>query len=465
MYVWFINNMERLSNKKVRKLSNFAITIIVVVVLVFTGVLGFLSWYFYDMIKHKPSASVLGDKFGTFAFAPVTTGIGANFDDFSNRFQMYSSEIEAGMKENATSDEKKLATYIIYRIGCLATDKAMHYAKYVVGSGVAKGVVGGSGIKNVEVEGKINICSSYYNLTWPQKKNANLSDIHNNYSKYQVSEEYTQVPDKGVSSNASIIADLGEPLIRKTLPFARRSILTPDNRVVCYGEPSSAVINEDGAYANFSTRTKYNVMSTDKFEETSLFVRKYPSGWGDSFGLEAYDASMFIINLDTIKGETVKITKHMGENLKGKEIPYYQVDFEIDCQTNKGSDKSATYYAEQFYTEMTPMEFKSYLRDYSLLYSGLTIGMTVFESGYFRTFSTGEKWDMNGKAKFVLTLDAHLASNNQTTEYFSYDKQTVWQGFSNRYFGDNSSVNLPRERLPFYSELKKYKPEKYGDYR
>ena len=78
---------------------------------------------------------------------------------------------------------------------------------------------------------------------------------------------------------------------------------------------------------------------------------------------------------------------------------------------------------------------------------------------------TLEKWEMKGLASFIIKLDASIYSVNQTTEYFSYDYDTVWQGFSNRYFGDNENVNLPRENLPFYSILEKFEPQEYGTYR
>lgn len=299
---------------------------------------------------------------------------------------------------------------------------------------------------------------------WPQNINVTLEEKIN-AEKYLVSEEYTQIPADGVSASSEALVDLGEPLLRKTLPFARRGIVMPDYRVLCHGEPSSAVITKEGTTANFGTRTKYEITRTEEAREKSKFIRNYPEDYFDEYGLSAKDASLFVINLDTIKGETVEITKHMGKDLEGNDVSYYNVEFEIDCDTNKGTEKSATYFAEQFYTEMTPDMFKSYLQDYSLLYSGLKIGLSVYENGYFRTFKTEEKWEMKGLASFIIKLDASIYSVNQTTEYFSYDYDTVWQGFSNRYFGDNENVNLPREKLPFYSILEKFEPQEYGTYR
>lgn len=451
-------------NKRKIKIGKLGITLIVLAVIVLTSGLGFTLWYYAEMIRNKPTESVLGERFGSFGLAPVVTGESAYFEDYSNRFELFMEHIDAGMSMDASAEKKKLAAYIIYRIGCLANDTALFSAKNVVGSGEAKGMVTGSLVKDVEVNGKINISSSYYNLMWPQNINVTLEEKIN-AEKYLVSEEYTQIPADGVSASSEALVDLGEPLLRKTLPFARRGIVMPDYRVLCHGEPSSAVITKEGTTANFGTRTKYEITRTEEAREKSKFIRNYPEDYFDEYGLSAKDASLFVINLDTIKGETVEITKHMGKDLEGNDVSYYNVEFEIDCDTNKGTEKSATYFAEQFYTEMTPDMFKSYLQDYSLLYSGLKIGLSVYENGYFRTFKTEEKWEMKGLASFIIKLDASIYSVNQTTEYFSYDYDTVWQGFSNRYFGENENVNLPREKLPFYSILEKFEPQEYGTYR
>ncbi|HQC54748.1 MAG TPA: hypothetical protein PKX91_03380 [Clostridia bacterium] len=451
-------------NRQRKKIGKVGIAIIIISVIILTSGLGFTLWYYTEMIRHKPTESVLGERFGSFGYAPITMGENAYFENFSSRFDTYSTEINAGMSIDSSPDQKKLAAYILYRIGCLANDTALFNARHVLGSGVATGIIGNEFMEDVEVSGKINISSSYYNLMWPQNKNATFEEKIKS-SKYLVSEEYTQIPADGVSASSDAIVDLGEPLLRKTLPFARRAITTPEYCVICHGEPSSAVITASGTTANFESRTKYEVTKTEEAQEESKFVRHYSDDFFDEYGLNAKDASLFLINLETIKGETVEITKHTGKDLNEKDVPYYTVWFDIDCDTNKGTENSATYFAEQFYTAMTPDIFKSFLSNYSLLYSGLKIGFSIFQTGYFRTFETEEQWEMKGLASFIIKVNASVLSNNKTTEYFSYDYDTVWQGFSNRYFGDNEHVNLPRKELPFYETLKGFEPQEYGTYR
>ena len=90
--------------------------------------------------------------------------------------------------------------------------------------------------------------------------------------------------------------------------------------------------------------------------------------------------------------------------------------------------------------------------------------MTVFENGYFRTWSTDETWAMTGKINQV-ELDVTLTSDNFSTEAHCYDHDMIMQGFVNRWIGDNASVGQPMSDLPFYEKLKGYTKEAYGTYR
>ena len=77
------------NNKRKIKIGKLGITLIVLAVIVLTSGLGFTLWYYAEMIRNKPTESVLGERFGSFGFAPVVTGESAYFEDYSNRFELF----------------------------------------------------------------------------------------------------------------------------------------------------------------------------------------------------------------------------------------------------------------------------------------------------------------------------------------------------------------------------------------
>lgn len=148
--------------------------------------------------------------------------------------------------------------------------------------------------------------------------------------------------------------------------------------------------------------------------------------------------------------------------MTGRNKDYYSVHFEVDTETGRGTTSSATYYAEQLYLSQAPTAFTDFLSGYNLYYSALKVEMTVFENGYIRTWGTDETWVMSGN---LGDISATVTSQNDSTEAFCYDYDTIMQGFSNRYFGNLEGVDLPKEELPFYAELQNYPPQEYGTYR
>jgi len=437
---------------------------LVILSLVIVIIGGGLLYYFKDLIFNKPQDSELGVYYGLFGYAP---DMGGNYIDYSSRFDTYSVEIEAGMAESATPEQKVQAAYIIYRIGCLADATALMRAKYTTGSGSASGIVNlGSSV--IDVNGAMNMTASYYDLKYPFTVPASVEDVYANYACYGVSEEYTQMPNNAVTGSNDALVGLGEPYLRSSLPFARKSLCTPQYQVIWEADKSSCIISPELVTANFEQKAKDIAIKTQASvaEEKAAMglTRDYGENWGDIYGLTAKDLSIHIVNPSTIIPETVVITKHTGANIAGDELDYYSVSFELDTITNRGTPESATYYAEQLYQSQAPSEFTSFLKDYHLYYNSLKVNMSVFDNGYFRTWGTEEQWEMGGAVENIAS--ASIVSDNDSMEAYCYDYDTIMQGFVNRYYGDNALVNMPITAIPFYEDnLAAFTPQPYGSYR
>jgi hypothetical protein len=439
--------------------------VIISVIVVLIG--GGLLYYFKDMIFNNTHDSELGEYYGLFGYAPDTSEESL-YIDYSAHMASFSAEIEAGMSNNATPEQKVIAAYIIYRIGCLADATALMRAKYTVGSGSASGVVNViSG--RIDVNGAMNMTASYYDLKYPFVKPSSVEDVYSNYSTYGVAEEYTQMPTNAVSGSNETLVKLGEPYLRSSLPFARKTLYTPDNKVIWEADKYSCVITPESATAEFEENIDDIIIKTImeiKDEEAAAGItRIYGDDWGDSYGLEAKDLSIHVVNLSTIIPESVEITKETGADTAGNTVEYYRVKFELDTLTGRGTPDSATYYAEQLYQSQAPQEFTGYLQNYHLYYNSLKVEMTVFTNGYFRTWGTEEQWEMGGSVDLV-SASASIISDNSSMEAYCYDYITIMQGFVNRYYGDNSIVNMPINALPFYdTNLLGITAQAYGSYR
>ncbi len=448
--------------KKKRKVL-FTIFIIFLAIVLLAG--GGILFVFWDVIINKPQESHLGEYYGLFAYAPVMDG-DINFIDYSSKLEEYAPQIEAGMAADATPEQKALSAYIIYRIGCLANATLPFKARYGTGSGSATGVVD-TGKDDITVAGGMNVTATSSEIRYPMSNPSSIEEVYSPaYQQYIAGEEYTQIPASGVTSSVPSILTLAEPILRITLPFARRYISTPDYKTVWNAKTGTCVISEEKATAEFPLKAR----SFSRKSQTSILAeelekgvaRNYDEDWGDPYGLVARDMALHIINPNTILGDTVTIKKEIGTDINMQEIVFYNVEFEVDTKTNRGTPQSATYYSEQFYKAQAPDIFLSYLQDYFLHYSDLKVKFQVFENGYFRTWSTNETWSMGGK---VGDATVELISNNESMEAYCYDYDTVMQGFVNRYYGDQELVDMPMSALPFYSLLQDYTQQEYGSYR
>lgn len=411
--------MEK-DKKQKRKLKKGAlIAIILVAVLVALTGAGLL-WFFWDVMFNPAENSDLGEYYGLFGYAPDTEEE-TNYVDYSARFASFSTEIERGMGEGALDEDKALAAYIIYRIACLSDATSTMKAKYTIGSGNATGsIVVGEGGTPVEVGCSMNLTASYYNLKHPFPSMPSIEEVNNLnlYTGYEVSEEYTQIPAGAVTSSVEAFLSIGEVVLRGVLPFARRTIITPAHKVIWNGDQSSSVITPTGVTADFPNKTSNFSIKTTEELETQGVLREYPENWGDIYGLTAKDLSIHVINPDTIIPSSVVITKNIGSNVKGNNVDYYSVTFDVDTVTGRGTESSATYYAEQLYLSQAPTAFTDFLSGYNLYYSELKVEMTVFENGYIRTWGTDETWVMSGN---ISEISAVVTSQNDSTEAYCYD--------------------------------------------
>lgn len=450
--------------KKVRrKLKKWEIALIVFAVIIALIGSGLL-YFFWDVIFSKATTSVLGafpENFGFFADSEDYS----LYKDYTDHFKQFEPQIQRGMAPDATDEEKVLAAYIIYRVACLTNETTPEKGKYTTGGGTATGdlVMGGS---NIQVSGSMNMTSTYYSITTPTEKIDDVGKVYDGtYRTYVAQEEYTQVPEGAISASQEGLAAIGEVLIINLLPFARRTIVTPDKTVTWNGDSQTSVITAEGVTAVFEERKRdFTTKTTEEINAEAKYKRPYGDDWGDAYGLTAHDLSIHIINPDTIIPSSVVITEHIGYDLKGEELKYYEVYFEIDTVTNRGTENSATYYAEQLYLANAPLDFLENLGGYTLHYSELKIKMTVFENGYMRTWATDETWIMQARVDLV-NATCTLTSKNFSEEAYCYDHDTIMQGFVNRWIGNSEFVGVPIEDLPFYDELSKYTKQEYGTYR
>lgn len=277
--------MEKVKKERKKLKKGAVIAIVLVAVIVALSGAGLL-WYFWDMIFNPPENSDLGQYYGLFGYAPDTEEE-TSYADYSDRFATFSTEIERGIAEEATDEEKVLAAYIIYRIACLANETATMKAKYTIGTGSASGaIVAGEEGTPVEVGCSMNLTASYYTLLSPFPATPSIEEINSgNYEKYEVSEEYTQIPAGAVTATNETFAKIGEPVLRIVLPFARRGILTPTNKIVWEGDQDSSVITPTGVTGKFAVKdSKFKKMTSEDMIESGV-SREYPLDWGDEYGL------------------------------------------------------------------------------------------------------------------------------------------------------------------------------------
>ena len=399
---------------------------------------------------------------------------------------VYDPETKEVVREpEATDEELVLAAWILYRVASKADFYAPEKAKYSIGGGYAGGELKLSKMfkEGLEVGGGMDMSSTYYTILDEQG------------NKYVAQEEYTQFPEGSITASDEDLIFWGEFGIPVLLAFARRGIVTPEKTVTWNGGNESAKITEDGVTGKFEDKKgNYKTLTAqEQAEAEKVYKRVYGDDWNDEYGGTAPDLSIHVINTDTIIPESVVITALSAKDADGKEIKIYNVKFDIDVyyvmdpgpdgiagdhssENPTGGeygkdDKTPTWYAEQLYLANAGMGFLEGLGGYDLSYSKLSVKMEVFENGYIRSWTTDEVWAMEANIthKDVVSIAGagycKLISENYSEEYYTYDHDTIMQGFVNRWIGDNKNVGIPMSSLPFAEELAKYEKQEYGTYR
>lgn len=454
--------------KHARRWAITGITLLCLAVFVGSGLL----YVFWNVIFDKSQNSDLGAYYGYFGYAPDTESEDSVYIDYTEHLAAYSDELNAAAAQSATAEQKALAAYILYRTACLANSTAPMSAKYTTGGGSATGDLDLAGTL-MSVGATMNLTSTYYHLS--ENFDVAPSSIAEGQSRavYTANEEYTQIPAGGVTASDSSIQAIGQLLLGAMLPFARRTVITPEKRVTWNGDQQSSVITPTGVTGDFSAgKSSFSVLEGEQLAASRADERQYAADWYDPYGFSSKDISDHVINLKTILADTVTVEKKTGTALTSdisgmKYEDYYEVTFEVDTVTGRGTADSATYYAEQMYLAHAPTSFLNLLSDYKLYYTKLKVTMTVFENGYMRTWGTDETWAMSGGVDLV-SASAVVTTNNFSTEAYCYDKETVLQGFVNRWFADDCSdqnARIASSSLPFATALTAYTRQPYGTYR
>lgn len=453
---------SKTGKKKMKKWLVALITIVTIIAVTTSAIFITLA-----ALAANLTDSTLGnapDKFG-FAFVEGDEV----YTDYTEHLAQFQDEINAGMAEGATDEEKVLAAYILYRVASMADYNAPEKAKYTTGGGRATGELT-LGKSTTTVGGGMNMTSTYYTI------------LDGEGNKYCAQEEYTQVPAGSVEASESILVDAGEAALPGFLGFARRGIVTPEETVTWGGKNESAVITAEGVTGKFEEKeNKYTVLTAEEAKEKAAkYERVYGEDWGDDWGGKAPDLSIHVINLDTIIPDSVVITVKEGANLRGLPVNYYDVTFEVDTYKVVGQgvdeegnpyDIHSTWYAEQLYLANAGLDFLNSLGSYKLSYDELKVNMTVFENGYIRTWVTNETWIMSADITHEVVVNmfksagATLTSAVQSSETYCYDHDVIMQGFVNRWIGDSEFVGKPMADLPFADKLEGYDKEEYGTYR
>lgn len=297
---------------------------------------------------------------------------------------------------NQTSDMKLLA-YKIYRYACLTygsvSEKSWHlYAEGQVKALDATANLVASGVRFEKRRGNTFLADSVLN---------NISMISQT--------------DGGVLGLAAI--DVAKDLVQ----YGEKRIYSKDYDYLTTADANSFYLDDtfDIASANFNgSINKYDNSTHVPAKKSKGYVyREYPNDWYDEYGLSSPEKTDFIINTESIIGNSVKII----EKQDNFGVKYYELSFDVDCDKILSNGTTATYYFEQFminHLDLYDSAFKNF--DLNIKYDSLNITMEIWDSGYFRSWKTDEVWEIQASI-FGITVPA--VSNITSYEYYSYDPE------------------------------------------
>jgi len=343
-------------------------------------------------------------------------GVG-NYGNAPNEFvldeEYYSPNIISGYVNNTT--DKTLLAYKMYRYACLTygtvSEKSWHlYAEGKVEALDASANLIASGVRFEKRRGNTYLANTVLK---------NISMISQT--------------DGGVLGLAAI--NVAKDLVQ----YGEKRIYQEDYDYLVTADDDSFYLDDtfDIASAEFTGNIiKYdNSTHIDAKKKKGYVYRGYPNDWYDEYGLSSPEKTDFIINTESIKGDTVQVVERQDKNAN----KYYELSFDVDCKKVLSGGTTATYYFEQFminHLDLYDSAFKDF--DIDIKYNSLHLTMEIWDNGYFRSWKTDESWTVNAA---ILGIAVPATTTITSYEYFSYDpKDNIFDEMYNAIVNSNKVV-------------------------
>lgn len=298
------------------------------------------------------------------------------------------------------TDDIKSAIIDLYTIGCETWYNAPARGSRYLGSGTA-GISG-------KLEGKLKVFNERYYV-----KGDATDD--NPYPYYGIEEKHNYAYDVGDGGAIATIA-------ANMLGSARRFVYMPTGDWAWEGVPNSTVMNTEGANANFSGAAptyKTAAAAKKEKEEEELFSHLGTGSAYYYYGDEIPDKGSYvlyepeaILSASDENGIAPKLTE---STIDGKTV--WTAEFAVDCNSEKVYTKYAAHAIGK--TVGSAKE---------IIYKKLTVKFELWETGYFRSWSSTERWEGVSVSAVSGTGFAEVSS----TEIYTYDIDEVTKVISEK---------------------------------
>lgn len=288
----------------------------------------------------------------------------------------------------------KEAIIELYRIGCETWYNAPARGGKYLGSGTG-GIDG-------QLEGKLMV----YNERYYVKGDATAD---NAYPYYGFEEKHNYAYDVNKPEPlASIAAGM--------LGSARRFVYMPKGDWAWEGAANSSKFNTEGAEANFSGKTPVYKNAAKVAEEKKKEQIASHLGTGSAYydyGSDIPDKTNYVINDSSVilspdEANGVVLSLKSSEK-EGKTV--WTAEFSVTCQNP--TDNVTKYAAHAI--------GKTVSSAVDIVYKKLKVKFELWETGYFRSWSTTERWEGVSVSAIKGTGFAEVAS----TEIYTYDIKEV----------------------------------------
>lgn len=300
------------------------------------------------------------------------------------------------------SDEEDVKNAIIelYTIGCVTWYNAPARGARYLGNGTA-GISG-------KLEGKLKVFNERYYV-----KGDATAD--NPYPYYGIEEKHNYAYDVG---DGGAIANIAANM----LGSARRFVYMPTGDWTWEGVPNSSKMNTEGATATFSNGVPtYQTAAAVKSEKESEKLYSH-LGTGSAYYNyrgEIPDKSSYVLNSSSAilgasdeNGMAPKLTE---SKIDGKTV--WTAEFAVNCDKEKVYTKYASHAIG-----------KTIKSAKEIVYKKLTVKFELWETGYFRSWSSTERWEGVSTSAVSGTGFAEVAS----TEVYTYDIEEVTKVISEK---------------------------------